>query len=203
MAAPRPEAVSAGAAAPATGPCRTVGARARKTGCRAVARAETPPGASAPASAVAGRLSAAEPGRRRGPAPPAPARGRAGRGQRWRRRSPGSLSVSRRRGRRDHGEHDSRQAAGCAGRLSCRGCGEHPVPAVVGDVIQAPARSASCVPVVSRKHRHADPLLPASLARERVPGFAVHNHVDHLCKTAPGLCAHWGNAGDRVAGPRP
>ena len=124
-------------------------------------------------------------------------------GQRWRRRSPGSLSVSRTRGRRDHGERDSRQAPGDAGRLSCRVCGEHPVPAVVGDVIQAQARSASWVPVVSRKHRHADPLLPASPARERVTGFAVHNHVDHLCKTAPGLCAHWGNAGDRVAGPRP
>ena len=29
---------------------------------------------------------------------------------------------------------------GDAGRLSCRVCGEHPVPAVVGDVIQAQAR---------------------------------------------------------------
>ncbi len=46
-------------------------------------------------------------------------------------------------------------------------------------------------------------LLPASPARERVTGFAVHNHVDHLCKTALGLCAHWGNAGDPVAGPCP
>jgi hypothetical protein len=64
------------------------------------------------------------------------------------------------------------------------------VPAVVGDVIQAQARSASWVPAASRKHLHADPL-PASPARERVTGFAVHNHVDHLCKTAPGLCAHW------------
>ena len=36
---PRPGAVSAGAAAPATDPCRTVGALARKAGCRAVARA--------------------------------------------------------------------------------------------------------------------------------------------------------------------
>ena len=77
------------------------------------------------------------------------------------------------------------------------------MPAVVGGVIQAQARSASWVPVVSRKHRRADPLLPASPAGGRVTGFAVRNHVDHLCKTAPGLCAHWGNAGDYVAGPRP
>ena len=49
-------------------------------------------------------------------------------GQRWRRRSPGSLSVSRTRSRRDHGERDSRQAPGCAGRLSCRACGEHRCP---------------------------------------------------------------------------
>jgi hypothetical protein len=40
-------------------------------------------------------------------------------------------------------------------------CGEHPVPAVVGDGIQAQARSASCVPTASRKHRHADRCLPA------------------------------------------
>ncbi len=122
--------------------------------------------------------------------------------QRWRRRSPGSLSASRRRGRRDHGERATGRCLGA--RAACpAGCGEHPVPAVVGDVIRDQARSASCVPVVSRKYRHADPLLPASLARERVTGFAVHNHVDHLCKTAPSLCVYWGNAGDRVAGPRP
>jgi hypothetical protein len=45
------------------------------------------------------------------------------------------------------------------------------------------------VPAAAGKHRHADPL-PASRARERGAGFAVHNHVDHLCKTVPGLCAH-------------
>ena len=49
-----PEAVSAGAAAPAADPCRTAGARARKTGCRAVASRDAS-GPSAPASAVAGR----------------------------------------------------------------------------------------------------------------------------------------------------
>ena len=38
-------------------------------------------------------------------------------GQRWRRRGPGSLSVSRTRGRRDHGERDSRQAPGT--RAAC------------------------------------------------------------------------------------
>ena len=123
-------------------------------------------------------------------------------GQRWRRLSLGSLSVSRTRRRRDHGERDSRQAAGDAGRLSCRACGEYPVPAVGGDVSQAQARSAPWVSAASRNPRHADPL-PASPARERGTGFAVHNHVDHLCKTAPGLCAHWGNAGDRVTGAAP
>ena len=141
-----------------------------------------------------------------GPAPRHPRQARECRpvisGLRWRRRSPGSLGVPRRRGRRDHGERDIRPAAGCAGRLSCRACGEHPVPAVGGDVIQAQARSASWGSAASRKSRHADSL-PACPARERVAGFAVHNHVDHLCKTAPGLCAHWGNAGDRVTGPRP
>jgi len=31
--------------------------------------------------------------------------------------------------------------------------------------------------------------------------FAVHNGVDYLCKTTPSLCAHWGNAGESIAGP--
>ena len=89
-------------------------------------------------------------------------------------------------------------------RLGARAaCARAPAPAVADDVNQAQARSASGVPAASRKHRHAGALLPASRAGERVTGFAVHNHVDHLCETAPGLCAHWGNAGDRVAGPRP
>jgi hypothetical protein len=53
-AAPRLEAVSAGAAAPVTGPCRTAGVRARKTGCRAVASRDAS-GGQRPASAAAGR----------------------------------------------------------------------------------------------------------------------------------------------------
>jgi len=70
-------------------------------------------------------------------------------------------------GRDDRGSGRARArfsgaAARDASRLSCRVCGEHPVPAVVGDGIQAQARSASCVPAASRTHRHADPLLPAS-----------------------------------------
>ena len=108
-------------------------------------------------------------------------------GQRRRRLSPGSVSVSRTRRRQDHDERDSRQAPGDAGRL----------PAGYAASIRCPpswamaqARSASCGPAASREHRHAD-ALPASPAGERVIGFAVHNHVDHLCKTAPGLCAHW------------
>jgi len=119
-------------------------------------------------------------------------------GQRRRRLSPGSVSVSRTRRRQDHDERDSRQAPGDAGRL----------PAGYAASIRCPpswamaqARSASCGPAASREHRHADALTD-SPAGERVTGCAVHNHVDHLCKTAPGLCAHWGNAGDRVTGPR-
>jgi len=170
----------------------------------APSRAGTPPGASAPASAVAAGdqlLNLVVEGDRRLPLRLVAGIAQAG-GRRRRRLRPGSLSVSGTRRRRDHGERAGRQAPGDAGRLSCGVCGEHPVPVVVGDGIRAQARSASGVPAASGKHRHADPL-PASPARERVAGFAVHNHVDHLCKTAPGLCAHWGNAGDRVTGPRP
>jgi len=32
---------------------------------------------------------------------------------------------------------------------------------------------------------------------------AVHNGVDYLCKTRPSLCAHWGKAGESIAGPPP
>ncbi len=52
-AAPRPEAVSAGTAASATDPCRTVGVLTRKTGCRAVASRDA--SRQRPASAVVGR----------------------------------------------------------------------------------------------------------------------------------------------------
>ena len=89
-------------------------------------------------------------------------------------------------------------------RLGARAaCARAPAPAVADAVNQAQARSASGVPAASRKLRRAGALLPASRAGERVTDFAVQNHVDQLCKTAPGLCAHRGNAGDRVAGPRP
>jgi hypothetical protein len=107
---------------------------------------------------------------------------------------PGQRERIETRRRQDHDERDSRQAPGDAGRL----------PAGYAASIRCPpswamaqARSASCGPAASREHRHAD-ALPASPAGERGTGFAVHNHVDHLCKTAPGLCAPWGNAGDRV-----
>jgi hypothetical protein len=36
--------------------------------------------------------------------------------------------------------------------------------------------------------------------RELLIGFAVHKGVDYLCKTMPILCAHWGNAGESIAG---
>jgi hypothetical protein len=156
-----PEAVSARAAAPATDPCRTAGVRARKTGCRAVASSDAS-GGPAPRQR---RLPAGDQllnlvvdGDRRLPLRLVAVVAQA-EGQRWRRLSPGSLSVSGTRRRRDHGERDGRQAPGDAGRLSCRVCGEYPVPAVGGDVIQAQARSASCVPAASRNPRHAD--LPA------------------------------------------
>ena len=55
----------------------------------------------------------------------------------------------------------SGQAAGYAGRLSCRACGEHPVPAFSGDVIRARARSASRVPAASRQTGTLTRCLPA------------------------------------------
>jgi hypothetical protein len=60
----------------------------------------------------------------------------------------------------------SGQAAGYAGRLSCRACGEHPVPAFSGDVIRARARSASRVPAASRQTGTLTRCLPASRAGE-------------------------------------
>ena len=129
-AAPRLEAVSAGAAAPATGPCRIVGVRARKTGCGAVASKDASGGQRPgigrcwPVISCCTRSSMGTGASRSGSWP----WWRRPWGQRWRRRSPGSLSVSRTRSRRDHGERDSRQAAGDAGRLSCRACGEHRCP---------------------------------------------------------------------------
>ena len=47
------------------------------------------------------------------------------------------------------------------------------------------------MPVAQRKHWRTGALLPASRVGELLTGFAVHNHVDHLCKTAPDLCAYW------------
>ena len=158
-----PEAVSGGAAAPATDPCRTAGVRARKTGCRAVASRDASGGPAPrhrPLPAGDQLLNPVVDGDRCLPPRLVVVIAQVG-GQRRRRLSPGSLSVSGTRRRRDHRERDGGQAPGDAGRLSCRVCGEHPVPAVVGDVIQAQARSASCVPAASRKHRHADPLVPA------------------------------------------
>ena len=186
---------------PAPGPCGTAGVRARMTGCRAVASRDASAGQRPGIGRCRGGdqlLSPVAGGDRRLPLRHVVVLAQAG-GQRRRRLSPGSVSVSRTRRRQDHDERDSRQAPGDAGRL----------PAGYAASIRCPpswamaqARSASCGPAASREHRHAD-ALPASPAGERVIGFAVHNHVDHLCKTAPGLCAHWGNAGDRVTGPRP
>ena len=175
------------------------GVRARMTGCRAVASRDASAGQCPGIGRCRGGdrlLSPVAGGDRRLPLRHVVVLAQAG-GQRRRRLSPGSVSVSRTRRRQDHDERDSRQAPGDAGRL----------PAGYAASIRCPpswamaqARSASCGPAASREHRHAD-ALPASPAGERVIGFAVHNHVDHLCKTAPGLCAHWGNAGDRVTGP--
>ena len=63
----------------------------------------------------------------------------------------------RHRGRRRNAGRDDLGSGRARARSSGgrRVCGEHPVPAVVGDVIRAQARSASCVPAASRKHRHA------------------------------------------------
>jgi hypothetical protein len=69
-------------------------------------------------------------------------------------------------------------------------CGEHLVPAVVGDGIQAQARSASCVPAASRKHRHADPL-PAS-RHENVLQALLCTTMWITCVKRRRACAHIG-----------
>jgi hypothetical protein len=56
------------------------------------------------------------------------------------------------------------------------------------DIHQARARSASCVPVVSRKRRHADPL-PASRACELPTGLLCTTMWITCVEKAPGLCA--------------
>jgi hypothetical protein len=53
-----------------------------------------------------------------------------------------------------------------------------------------------------RKHRRTGALLPASRAGELLTGFAVHNYVDHLCKTPRGLCAYREMLGIVLPGPR-
>jgi hypothetical protein len=58
------------------------------------------------------------------------------------------------------------------------------------------------MPVAQRKHRRTGALLPASPAGELLTGFAVHNYVDHLCKTTPGLCAYREMLGIPLPGPR-
>ena len=90
-----------------------------------------------------------------------------------------------------------------AARLSCRVCGEHPA-ARLSRAILSGLRPGTGVhmPVAQRKHRRTGALLPASRAGELLTGFAVHNHVDHLCKTAPGLCAYWEMLGIVLTGPR-
>jgi hypothetical protein len=124
-----PEAVIARASASATDPCRTARVRARKTGCRAVASSDAS-GGPAPRQR---RLPAGDQllnlvvdWDRRLPLRLVAVVAQA-EGQRWRRLGPGSLSVSRRRGRRDHGDGDSRRAAGdaaarptgCAASIRC------------------------------------------------------------------------------------
>ena len=180
------------------------GVRARMTGCRAVASRDASAGQRPGIGRCRGGdqlLSPVAGGDRRLPLRHVVVLAHAG-GQRRRRLSPGSVGVSRTRRRQAHDERDSRQAPGDAGRLPA-GC----------------AASIGCPPswaMASRPRPDPRPacrpprastgtltrFLPAP-ARDRGAGFAVHNHVDHLCKTAPGLCAHWGNAGDRVTGPRP
>ena len=65
------------------------------------------------------------------------------------------------------------------------------MPAFVGDVIQAQARSASCVPAASRKHRHADPLrLPAG--HENVLPALLCTTMWITCVKRRRACAHIG-----------
>jgi len=70
-------------------------------------------------------------------------------------------------------------------------CREHPVPTVVGDAIQAQARSASCLPVVSRKRRHAGALLPAGRQENVLPALLCTT-MWITCVKRRRACAHIG-----------
>jgi hypothetical protein len=77
-------------------------------------------------------------------------------------------------------------------RLGARAaCARAPAPAVADDVNQAQARSASGVPAASRQHRHADPLLPASPAREPLTGLLCTT-MWITCVKRRRACAHIG-----------
>ena len=125
-AAPRPEAVSAGAAEPATDPCRTTGMASpqdwvpRRGASRDASGGQRP--RRRPLLAVNHLLNPVVDGDRRLLLRLVVVVAQAGGDQCRRRLSPGSLSVSRTRSRQDHDERDSRQAPGDAGRLSCRAC---------------------------------------------------------------------------------
>jgi hypothetical protein len=60
----------------------------------------------------------------------------------------------------------------------------------VGDVIQAQARSAFCVPVMSRKHRHAARWLPAR--HENVSQALLCTTMWITCAKRRRSCAHIG-----------
>ena len=76
-----PGAVSASAAASATGRCGTAGVRARKTGCRAVASTDALRGPAPQHRPLPAGDQLLNPSHRRGLAPPAPARDRDGTGR--------------------------------------------------------------------------------------------------------------------------
>ena len=87
-----------------------------------------------------------------------------------------------------------RQAAGTRAASPCKAA-KASVPSCAisstpGPCLRRPGRVTQA--------RRADLPLAASPVRGLLTG-CVHKPVDHLCKTAPGLCARGGNAGDSAA----
>ena len=198
-----PEAVNARAAAPASGLCRTAGVRARKTGCRAVASGDASGGPAPqhrPLPYGDQLLNPVVDGDRRLPLRLVAVVAQAG-GERWRRLSPGSLSVSGTRRRQDHGEGDSRQASGDAGRLPGRAASIRCPPSWAMSSRPRPDPRPACRPPRASTGTLAR-CLPAR--HENVLQALLCTTMWISCVKQRRACAHIGEMlGIALPGPRP